>query len=191
LPEKAAELALKDARLSHTKNGIYGEMMVAAMIAAAFVTDDIDRIVDIGLSEIPAESRLAEAIRDTVKWTKNDSDWERTADRIAAEFGHYQGCHTITNAAIVVLGLVAGQLDFGKTIAISVMAGFDTDCNGATAGSIVGTILGAKAIPEKWTAPLNDTIHSAINEVSQARISELAERTVSIASRVLTGELKE
>ena len=188
LPEKAAELAFKDASLSHTKNGIYGEMMVAAMIAAASVTDDIDQIVEIGLSEIPAESRLAKAVRDTVKWTKSDGDWEKTADRIAAELGHYQGCHTITNAAIVVLGLVAGQLDFGKTIAISVMAGFDTDCNGATAGSIVGMVLGAKAIPEKWTAPFNDTIHSAINEVSRARISDLAERTVTIAAQVLNTE---
>jgi hypothetical protein len=79
-------------------------------------------------------------------------------------------------------------LDFGKTIAISVMAGFDTDCNGATAGSIAGTVLGAKAVPEKWTAPLNDTIYSAINEVSQARISDLAERTLTIAARVLNTE---
>ncbi len=186
LPEKAAELAFKDASLSHTKNGIYGEMMVAAMIAAAFVTDDVDQIVQIGLSEIPGESRLARAIRDTVERTKSDGDWEKTADWIAAELGHYQGCHTITNAAIVVLGLVAGQLDFGKTIGISVMAGFDTDCNGATAGSIVGAILGAKAIPERWTAPLNDIIHSAINEVSQARISDMAQRTLAIAARVLS-----
>lgn len=185
LPEKAAELAFKDAALSHTKNGIYGEMMVAAMIAAAFVTSDIDEIIQIGLSEIPAESRLTKAIRDTVEQTKSDGDWEKTADWIAAELGHYQGCHTITNAAIVVLGLVAGQLDFDKTIGISVMAGFDTDCNGATAGSILGVVLGAKGIPEKWTAPLNDTIHSAINEVSQAKISDLAQRTLNIASRVL------
>ena len=86
------------------------------------------------------------------------------------------------------MGLVAGKLDFGKTIAISVMAGFDTDCNGATAGSILGAALGTKAIPEKWTAPLNDTIESAINEVSSARISDLAERTAAIAARVLNTE---
>jgi ADP-ribosylglycohydrolase len=188
LPEKAAELGFKDAALSHTKNGIYGEMMVSAMIAAAFITDDIDKIIEIGLSEIPTESRLAKAIRDTVKRTKADNDWEKTADWIAAELGHYQGCHTITNAAIVVLGLVAGQLDFGKTIGISVMAGFDTDCNGATTGSILGTVLGAKSIPDKWVAPLNNTIRSSINEVSQAKISDVAERTVAIASRVLNTE---
>ena len=111
-----------------------------------------------------------------------------TTDWIAAELGHYQGCHTITNAAIVVLGLVSGQKDFGKTIGISVMAGFDTDCNGATAGSILGMMLGAKAIPEKWTAPFNDTIHSAINEVSQAKISDVAQRTLAIAAQVLNTE---
>ncbi len=188
LPEKAAELGFKDASLSHTKNGIYGEMMMGAMIAAAAVTDDIDQIIEIGLSEIPAECRLAIAIRDTVKQTKSDGDWEKTADWIAAELGHYQGCHTITNAAIVVLGLVAGQSDFGKTIGISVMAGFDTDCNGATAGSILGMALGAKAIPEKWTAPFNDTVRSAINEVPEAKISDLAKRTVAIAAQVLNTE---
>lgn len=188
LPEKAAELAFKDASLSHTKNGIYGEMMVSAMIASAFVTDDMDEVIEIGLSEIPAESRLAKAIRDTVRQTKADGNWEKTADWIAAELGYYQGCHTITNAAIVVMGLVAGQSDFGKTIAISVMAGFDTDCNGATAGSIIGAMLGAKAIPEKWTAPFNDTVHSSINEVSRAKISDLAERTVAISSKVLNIE---
>lgn len=188
LPEKAAELAFKDASLSHTKNGIYGEMMMAAMIAAAAVTDDIERIIEVGLSEIPAGSRLAKAIRDTVKRAKSDGDWEKTADWIAAELGHYQGCHTITNAAIVVLGLVAGEKDFGKTIGISVMAGFDTDCNGATAGSILGMALGAEAIPPKWTLPFNDTIHSAINEVSQAKISDMARRTLSIAVRVLNIE---
>ncbi len=159
--------------------------MVAAMIAGAFITDDIDKIIEIGLSEIPSGCRLAEAIRATVERTKSDNDWEKTADWIADEFGHYQGCHTITNAAIVVMGLIAGQMDFGKTIGISVMAGFDTDCNGATAGSIIGTVLGAKAIPEKWISPLNDTIHSSINEVSRAKISDLATRTIAIASKVL------
>ena len=64
-PEKAAELAFRDASISHVKNGIYGEMFMAAMLAASFVTSDVEEIIKIGLSEIPANCRLAEAVHDT------------------------------------------------------------------------------------------------------------------------------
>ncbi|MBN1417720.1 MAG: ADP-ribosylglycohydrolase family protein [Planctomycetes bacterium] len=185
LPAYAAELAHRDALLSHTKNGIYGELFAAAMVSAAFTTDDIEAVIRTGLSEIPRGSRLAKAIRDTVAWTKEDGDWERTAARIAEAFGGYQGCHTITNAAIVVLALVAGEGDFGRTIATAVMCGFDTDCNGATAGSILGAILGADALPDPWIEPLADRVTSVLSEIPSARISELAERSAAIAASIL------
>lgn len=184
-PEKAAELAFRDAALSHVKNGIYGEQMVAAMIAAAFVTQDVEEIVDMGLSEIPAKSRLAEAVDQVRAWVKEDGDWERTADRVAEMYGRLQGCHTITNAAIVALGVLYGELDFERSITTAVMAGFDTDCNGATVGSIVGAAVGAQALPAKWVEPLKDTIHSSIVEMPVGRISDLARRTVAVAQRVL------
>ena len=65
-PERAAELAFRDASISHVKNGIYGEMLMAAMLAASFVTSDVEEIVRIGLSEIPANCRLSEAVHATV-----------------------------------------------------------------------------------------------------------------------------
>ena len=61
-PQEAAELAFRDASISHTRNGIYGEMWVAAMLAAAFVADDPEQVVRMGLSEIPHNCRLSEAI---------------------------------------------------------------------------------------------------------------------------------
>jgi ADP-ribosylglycohydrolase len=185
-PEKAAELGYRDAYLSHRKNGIYGEMLVAAMIAAAFVEPDIETIVRIGLSEIPKASRLAEAVGRVVRWWNESKGWEKVADRIDEHYGDLQGCHTITNAAIVVLGLLAGAEDFTAGIAASIMPGYDTDCNGATVGSILGARCGADSLPPHWVEPLNDRAMTIIASVHEARISDLARRTVRMVERHLT-----
>ena len=63
-PELAAELAWRDASISHVKNGIYSAMWVAAMLAAAINQTDVRRIIEIGLTEIPEKSRLFEAVTD-------------------------------------------------------------------------------------------------------------------------------
>ncbi|MCA1808409.1 MAG: ADP-ribosylglycohydrolase family protein [Kiritimatiellia bacterium] len=58
MPEAAAAMRGKDAGLSHVQKGIYGSMWVAAMLAAAFVSNGIFEVIEIGLSEIPKASRL-------------------------------------------------------------------------------------------------------------------------------------
>ncbi len=185
LPEVAAELAFRDASLSHTKNGIYGEMFVAAMISATFSTHDIREVIEVGLSEIPRRSRLAEAVRDVLDWSEEDGDWRQAWERVMEAYGAYHWVHTINNAAFVLLGLLYGGGDLGRSVSISVMAGFDTDCNGATAGSIVGAVLGAKALPEGWVAPLGDRVRSILAGFSESSISDLARRTCVIGERLL------
>ena len=184
-PERAAQLAYQDARISHVKNGIYGEMFVAAMLAAAFVEDDVEEIIRIGASEIPAQCRLAEAVRDTVQWCRGESRWEAVWDRVFEKYGHYHGVHTINNAALVVMGLMFGRRDYQQGIVVTVRGGWDTDCNGATVGSILGTKFGAAALPEKWVGVLGDRLMSSVREYNDNRISELAERTHRVAERML------
>jgi len=183
VPDLGADLAYRDACLSHVKNGIYGELFVSAMISAAFTTSDIKEVIDTGLSVIPRKSRLAEAVKDVLAWSKASSDWRDTWRKINDKYGHYHFVHTINNAAIVLMGLLHGGGDFGKSIAISVMGGFDTDCNGATTGSILGIMHGAKALPEKWVKPLNDRIESFVIGYNNSQISDLAKRTVSMARK--------
>ncbi len=182
-PEKAAEMAWRDASISHVKNGIYGEMWVAAMLSAAAVTDDMERIVRAGLAEIPEKSRLADDIRLVLSWKKEGITWEEGIDRIHRRYDEYNPhhwCHTNSNAMIVALGLLFGDNDFEKSIGIAVSAAFDTDCNGATVGSIIGMMHGAKALPEKWVSPLNDLIKSGVDGFGLVPISELAQRTVRL-----------
>jgi len=184
-PEKGAELAFRDASISHIKNGIYGEMFVAAMLSAALVITDMDRIIEIGLSEIPGNCRLAEAVRDTVSWCREESDWERVWDRINEKYGHYHGVHTINNAALVVMGLLFGADDYETGIVVSVRGGWDTDCNGATVGSILGARFGAKALPEKWVGVLNDRLLSSVRDCNDNKISDLAARTHQVARTLM------
>ncbi|AEF82398.1 ADP-ribosylglycohydrolase family protein [Leadbettera azotonutricia] len=181
--EMAAEFAWRDARISHVKNGIYGEMFCAAMIARGAVSDDIIDIIKQGLGEIPEKSRLTEGIEKVLNWFKQGLSWEKALEKIHLlydEGNNHHWCHTISNAMICTIALLWGEKDLEKTIGIAVCAGFDTDCNAATTGSIIGIINGASNLPEKWIAPLNNKVKSGIDGFGLTEISELAERTMKI-----------
>ena len=180
--QMAAEMAWRDATVSHVKNGIYGEMFVAAMLAAAAVSSDVKEVIRAGLQEIPEKSRLTEAIEKVLSWYESG----RSAEECLAEIHNmydeangYDWCHTIPNAMIVAASLLYGKMDYSKSICMSVETGFDTDCNGATVGSILGMMLGAKNIPKYWTKPLNDTVHTSIDGYESVKISDLVEITLS------------
>ncbi len=184
-PQLAAALAWRDASISHVKNGIYGEMFVAAMLAEAAVNTDMEQIVQAGLMQIPQNCRLAKAVRDVLSWWKAGVLQPIVEERICRRYDEedgYDWCHVISNAMIVCMGLLYGSKDFEKTMDICLRAGFDTDCNCATAGSVVGMLLGAQGLPEKWLLPLKDRIRSGVDGMGQVQISELAKRTVAVCT---------
>jgi ADP-ribosylglycohydrolase len=179
-PRQAARLAFQDASLSHTENGIYGAMWVAGLIAICFVVPDMPTAVSDSIALVPPRSRLAEALRLVLELRASGLDWESTRDRLETEFGHYSFVHTVNNAAVVAAALLWGDGDYTHTIGLAVQAGWDTDCNGATAGSAYGALHGTSGLPESWTDPLNDHVRSAIFDFDHSRISELAARTASL-----------
>ncbi len=190
-PEKAAEFAWRDARMTHTRTGIYGEMFFAAIMAAAFVEHDMRILIQMGLDQIPPQSRFSKAIREVLDIPIEVNAWETVVDQLYTSFGHYHWVHTINNAALTVAALIHGQGDYEQTICNAVMGGWDTDCNGATAGSIVGIIQGAQALPEKWIKPLNNQIRSSLGGFDQSKITDLAHRTVAVSQKVNTNRATE
>jgi ADP-ribosylglycohydrolase len=179
-PELAAELAWRDASFSHVKNGIYGEMFVAAMIAAAFAESDPEKIIAAGLGQIPSNSRLAHDIRKAVEIARDAVDQIDLVSRIWEAFKHYDPVHTNNNAALVAASLIFAKGDFEKGITTAVLGGWDTDCNGATVGSIMGASLGANALPSSWIDPLNDTLYADLHGFHPISISECADRSFRV-----------
>jgi ADP-ribosylglycohydrolase len=175
-PRAAAEMAYRDAALSHTANGVYGELWSAALVAAAF-TCNARQAIEASHACVPPKSRLAEAVGVVLDLHESGIGWERARAAIEERYGHYSWVHTVNNAA----GLLWGEGDFTSTIGLTVQGGWDTDSNGATAGSVAGIISGAAALPAQWTAPLHDTARSAIRGFDGSRISDLADRTLRLA----------
>lgn len=188
-PEKAAELAYRDAVLSHVKNGVYGAMFCAAMISAAFCERDAERIVEAGLAQIPRNCRLTQDIRQAMAIARSSATAEELLDRLWQAFEHYDPVHTNNNAALCAAVLLFAGDDYEKGITTAVLGGWDTDCNGATVGSILGAKLGAQAIPAHWTEPLHDTLYSAIPGFHPIAIRECARRSKALSDRyLLTGK---
>ena len=180
-PEKAAEMGWRDASISHIKNGIYGEMFISAMIAAAALTDDMEKIILAGLGEIPETSRLYESVMTVIDMYKSGKTSEDTFEYIHSVWNEYTPhgwCHTISNAMIVAASLLYGKGDFGSSICLAVQTGFDTDCNGATVGSILGMAGGYGIVGDEWKEHLSDTLETTIFGYEKVKISECAKKTL-------------
>ena len=179
-PELAASLAYRDACWTHTKNGIYAEMFMAALISGAFVENDPEKLIRIGLSEIPANCRLAEAVRKSLEWKNECASWEQFMDKVDTRYCNLSWVHAINNMQIVVMALLYGNFTIDRNTALAVMGGLDTDCNGATVGSITGIIN-----PESvFAGRLNDTIEPEFIGENSCRMLELAERTLSVHKKI-------
>jgi ADP-ribosylglycohydrolase len=157
----AAEFARKAASVAHDVNGVYGGMFIAACISSAFEEVDIQKIILNGLAVIPENceyTRMANDIMDF--FDKHPLDWRKAYSYVKNKYGYdkYPGsCHIIPNAAIVILSLLYGKGDFSTSINICTMCGWDTDCNAANVGSVMGVRNGLSGIDyDKWRKPIND-----------------------------------
>ena len=142
-PALAAELARRDAALSHRGDGVYGAMFVAAL-GAALADSDASRCTRAGArTRFRTDSGAAEAVR-------LGASLARDVDGGAKIRARYEGMspvHTLNNLALVVWALYSHLDDFGAAIGEAVAAGLDTDCNGATVGGLWG--IQGDAIPQR------------------------------------------
>ena len=207
-PEVATEYAKTDASISHFGEGIYGEIYIAGLIASSFFSQDSQELIPEILHRfIPPDSLYYSIIEKCLEWHAKYSDWKlaraqlmqnwktvRTMLRKQAKsfkrkfilgIPKIHEIHVLPNAGIVTLGLLYGDGDFEKSICITALCGYDTDCNTGNVGAILGVQKGADQIPLKWKEPLGDRFNTYVRGFSERQISKIAERIYWIGLKVI------
>ena len=188
----AARQAWVDARLSHTRNGLYGACWAAALCSAALVADDLDAVLDAAAAVVPPDSRLAAAVSDGREvghsLAAGRIDAAAALDALHERFGQLHWVHTLNNAALIACALQSGVRlapaeRFGHGIALAVAGGWDTDSAGATVGSVLGALGGSGAIAPAWKGPLRGSIATSLPGGAERSIEELVDRTHALPRR--------
>lgn len=167
MPNAASTISDKVGHIMNYGDGWYGGVYMGAMYALAFTNDDIELIVRQALTAIPPQSDFHQCIADVIKWhDQYPDDWKQTWFEVQRKWTDEVGCpdgvfspfdiDAKVNAAYVVLGLLYGEGDFGKTLEIATRGGQDSDCNPSSAAGILGTIMGYENIPDYWKQGLAD-----------------------------------
>ncbi|MBD3243458.1 MAG: hypothetical protein GF331_22905 [Chitinivibrionales bacterium] len=179
--EHAARLAWHDAAATGVESGLYGALWTTACVAAAFVESDPEVIVQRGLEQIPAECAFRDELESTIDTvTRNGNDFDATLDDIDSRWNRYAPNLAAPNCAIIAAGLLHGKGDFARSLCLCVCGGYDTDSNGATLGSILGAMYGARAIPSEWKDVFSDTLQGGVAGIERIAISQAARETYEI-----------
>jgi hypothetical protein len=164
LPQAAFDICDRAGRMINYGDGLYGGYFVTAMYAAAFIYEDVPKIVEAGFMALPAESGYAEIIRDVLEWHKQfPDDWKKTWQKLEDQYNNDHcprfvmsswNIQARLNGAYIALGLLYGGGDLEKTVEITTRCGQDSDCNPANAGGIIGTMLGLENLPGSITTAM-------------------------------------
>ena len=177
-------------KIGHIMNygdGYYGGVYVTAMYALAFVSDDVEFVVNEALKTIPAESEFHKCISDVLRFHKQyPDDWKQTWFEIEKKWEEHHFCSAFDaynieakiNSAYIVIGLLYGQGDFTRTMDISMRCGQDSDCNPASAAGILGTMFGYSKIPQQYLSALQpvERLDLSHTDTSLADLYEMSYR---------------
>lgn len=185
-PHRAVRLAWCDACCDHEGEGIYAELFTAALESAAFAENDLQKLLDIALAFIPADCRVARATGLARACYSERVPFAEARNRIVRDSEDIGWFQAPANLGFVVLALLYGEGDFGRTVALAVNCGDDTDCTAGTAGAILGIIYGKSGIPEKWCAPIGDSIKTcSIENVGRTCVMKVPATLTELTDRVI------
>ncbi|MGV2100454.1 ADP-ribosylglycohydrolase family protein [Rhizobium sp. 21-4511-3d] len=193
-PAQAAKLARAAGSVSHDGEAVNAAVLWAAMEAEAFVSKDVNHLLDTGLAHIPKDSLIARLVGDIRNWTSGNEDWEATRQKIEDNYGYdkYPGnCHVVPNHALMIMALLHAPHDFQRGQMIVNTSGWDTDCNAGNLGCLHGIMLGLDGLDAgpDWRGPVADRLYMSTADGGRS-ISDAADISLWLANlgRKLAGE---
>jgi ADP-ribosylglycohydrolase len=177
-PLEAARLAHIDGVVSHSANGVYGEMYAAVLTSLAFTHTDPRELVVDGLRYLPQGSEYVHLARECLETLRREPDPERAWQILDRRFEQYNWIHAYPNMAADLLALWHSGGDMTRAFSLLAYAGLDVDCNAGLVGSVLGIMHGT---PAQWAEPLNDTLETYMPGKEKLSIRELAARTARLA----------
>lgn len=186
-PEKAAWLAGQAGHVSHDGESVYAAQVVAAMEAAAYVEPDMEKIIDAGLSQVPEDSTIRKVASALRNLREKSDKWEDGYKLLLDSYGYdkYKGaCHVVPNHGLILMTLLYAPDSFQKALMIVNTSGWDTDCNSANIGCIMGIHLGLDAFEggPDYRGPVRDQIYLPTADGSSC-LSDAARVAYMMANR--------
>lgn len=185
-PERAAGFAWSDAVCDHCGEGVWAEVFFAALQSAAFVENDVNVLLDRAESLLPAKSRVRRVSADIRRWWALHQDVGAVRDLLISRYAEANFTDVKVNVGFTLLGWLAGEGDFGRSLCLTTNCGYDTDCTAATLGALLG-ILNPDGISAEWTNPIgSEIVYSTpiIGIVAPATLEQLTEWTLELRSQL-------
>jgi hypothetical protein len=177
-PLEAARLAHVDGCISHSANGVYGEMNAAVLTALAFVQSDPRELLVEARCYLPQRSEYAAVLSECLEVVGAHPDPAAAWDILDRRFEQYNWIHAYPNLAADILALWYGGGDMTRAFELLAYAGLDVDCNAGLVGNILGVMNG---VPDKWAKPIGDRLDTYLKGKEALSIRALAARTARLA----------
>ena len=155
-PLEAARLAHTDAVISHSANGVYGEMY-AVLTSLAYAYQEPRALILDALQYLPQKSEYASLAQGVIETLQSEADPARAWEILDRRFEQYNWIHAYPNMAADLLALWYSENDISRAFRWLAHAGLDVDCNAGLVGNVIGVMAG---VPEKWSLPLNDILET-------------------------------
>ncbi|QLE02199.1 ADP-ribosylglycohydrolase family protein [Galbibacter sp. BG1] len=177
-PKLAAFYAGIDSRLDHAGFSVTAEQYLSACASIAFFETDIKEVLVKGLAYIPADSDVAQLVNQVFEWDR-DYDFKIVAAKIKSVYGDADFTSAPMNIGFTILSLLHTEHSFDFLID-ALHLGHDSDCVVATAGALLGIVLGYDGIPQLWKDRVGDELlvsPEIVNIYCPDTLTELAELT--------------